>query len=190
MEIKGQITENETLNAELYAVPEGVHGSIDHPVTYVESLDTENMVNLRDLESGVYILYGYFHPFAGSDATTIFSQKALVTIVRKDAGTHLQCIYPLNNQIQFASIEVDETAEGGYVYESSSVRMNDVVTVDELPTTLPNPHKLTFSGAVAAEYDGSEAVEVVIPQGYTKAEIDAIMGSYITDIDNLVGGGA
>lgn len=36
---------------------------------------------------------------------------------------------------------------------------------DSFPTTLPNPHKLTFSGAVNAEYDGSEAVEVVIPQG-------------------------
>ena len=30
---------------------------------------------------------------------------------------------------------------------------------------LPNPHKLTFTGAVQAEYDGSEAVEVKIPQG-------------------------
>ena len=59
-----------------------------------------------------------------------------------------------------------------------------------VPDKLPNPHKLTFTGAVNAEYDGSEAVEVVIPQGYTKAEIDAIMGSYITDIDNLVGGGS
>ena len=38
-------------------------------------------------------------------------------------------------------------------------------TKDAIPTTLPNPHKLTFSGAVSAEYDGSEAVEVVIPQG-------------------------
>lgn len=38
-------------------------------------------------------------------------------------------------------------------------------TKDEIPTTLPNPHKLTFTGAVNAEYDGSEAVEVVIPQG-------------------------
>ena len=38
-------------------------------------------------------------------------------------------------------------------------------TKAEIPTTLPNPHKLTFSGAVSAEYDGSEAVKVVIPQG-------------------------
>ena len=35
----------------------------------------------------------------------------------------------------------------------------------EIPGTLPNPHKLTFSGAVSAEYDGSKAVEVMIPQG-------------------------
>lgn len=38
-------------------------------------------------------------------------------------------------------------------------------TSAEIPTTLPNPHKLTFSGAISAEYDGSEPVEVVIPQG-------------------------
>lgn len=37
--------------------------------------------------------------------------------------------------------------------------------IPTVPTTLPNPNKLTFSGAVNAEYDGSEAVDVVIPQG-------------------------
>lgn len=42
------------------------------------------------------------------------------------------------------------------------------VTAEDLPTVptaLPNPNKLTFSGAVEAEYDGSGAVEVVIPDG-------------------------
>lgn len=34
----------------------------------------------------------------------------------------------------------------------------------EIPTTLPNPQKLTFSGAVSAEYDGSGAVTVEIPE--------------------------
>ena len=34
-----------------------------------------------------------------------------------------------------------------------------------IPTTLPNPHPLTFTGAVEATYDGSKAVEVAIPQG-------------------------
>ena len=35
----------------------------------------------------------------------------------------------------------------------------------DIPSALPNPHKLTFTGAVNAEYDGSEAVEVEIPAG-------------------------
>lgn len=35
----------------------------------------------------------------------------------------------------------------------------------DIPTALPNPHKLTFTGAVTAEYDGSKEVTVDIPQG-------------------------
>lgn len=34
-----------------------------------------------------------------------------------------------------------------------------------IPTKLPNPQKLTFTGAVSAEYDGSSAVSVNIPSG-------------------------
>lgn len=34
----------------------------------------------------------------------------------------------------------------------------------EVPDVLPNPHKLTFTGAVSAEYDGSGAVTVTIPE--------------------------
>ena len=34
-----------------------------------------------------------------------------------------------------------------------------------IPTTLPNPHPLHFTGAVEASYDGSEKVTVEIPQG-------------------------
>lgn len=44
------------------------------------------------------------------------------------------------------------------------------VTVDKLaagaiPEKLPNPHKLTFSGAVTGEYDGSTEVNINIPNG-------------------------
>lgn len=44
------------------------------------------------------------------------------------------------------------------------------VTADKLaagvvPEKLPNPHKLTFSGAVTGEYDGSRAVNIDIPAG-------------------------
>ena len=38
-------------------------------------------------------------------------------------------------------------------------------TIPTVPTTLPNPNKLTFTGAVTAEYDGSAEVSVEIPSG-------------------------
>ena len=43
-----------------------------------------------------------------------------------------------------------------------------LATQEEIPDTLPNPHKLTFTGAVEAVYDGSEAVTVPIPSGTDK----------------------
>ena len=58
----------------------------------------------------------------------------------------------------------------------------------DIPTALPNPNALTFTGAVSASYDGSKPMTVEIPDTYSKSQIDAIMGSYITDIDTLVGG--
>lgn len=36
---------------------------------------------------------------------------------------------------------------------------------EEMPTKLPNPNALTFSGAVTGSYDGSEALTVEIPNG-------------------------
>ena len=40
------------------------------------------------------------------------------------------------------------------------------------PDALPNPHKLTFSGAVSAEYDGSKEVIVNIPEGGSGGNAD------------------
>lgn len=43
---------------------------------------------------------------------------------------------------------------------------NEVLqSIPQFPTSLPNPYKLTFNGAVTAEYDGSGAVTVTIPNG-------------------------
>ena len=52
------------------------------------------------------------------------------------------------------------------------------------PDALPNPHKLTFSGAVSAEYDGSEAVEVVIQQGGTDGGMKLLV-DYTTETETL-----
>lgn len=50
----------------------------------------------------------------------------------------------------------------------------------EIPTALPNPQKLTFSGAVSAEYDGSGAVTVEIPTGGETIDVDSELREYYT----------
>lgn len=48
---------------------------------------------------------------------------------------------------------------------------NDLENKPDIPTVpdaLPNPHALTFSGAITAEYDGSGAVMVTIPDAQTE----------------------
>ena len=58
-------------------------------------------------------------------------------------------------------------AAGGVTTEKIA---GGAVTADKLaegaiPEKLPNPHKLTFSGAVTGEYDGSAEVNINIPNG-------------------------
>lgn len=52
--------------------------------------------------------------------------------------------------------------DGGYIGTEAEFVAK---LAQEMPTTLPNPNKLILSGAVTAEYDGSEAVSVEIPSG-------------------------
>lgn len=58
-----------------------------------------------------------------------------------------------------------------------------------LPEKLPNPYKLTITGAVSAEYDGSETVEVKIPEiAGTPGEPGADGGYYVPTVAQEVSG--
>lgn len=62
----------------------------------------------------------------------------------------------------YTADEVGAQPAGDYALKSEIPQIPEFPTI---PTQLPNPHKLTFTGAVSAEYDGSEAVSVEIPRG-------------------------
>lgn len=95
-------------------------------VTYLESPDADgNRLNLRDLETGPYVLSGYFHPFAGSSHSLVFS-KAIVNVSRKDAGSHVMVLSALNCIVNFLEILVDDTAEGGHTYTRTNIDLPDL----------------------------------------------------------------
>lgn len=85
----------------------------------IESTDTENMVVLRDLESGTYVLYGKFKPYAGADSTMTFSSGLLVSLIKRTADTQIQIFYPVNNCVQHLTITDTE-------YTRKDVYLNDL----------------------------------------------------------------
>lgn len=110
----------------------------------IESLDQNNLVNLRDLESGTYILYGKFRPYAGASNILTFSSSLLVNVITKTAGTHVQVFYPVNNVVQFLAI-TDTT------YERTDVKLNDLGKVKTVNGVSPDTN-----GNVQIEVSGGE----------------------------------
>lgn len=63
-------------------------------------------------------------------------------------------------------IEVIEGKEAGWDAKSDfSGSYNDLTDKPTIPTALPNPNALTFTGAVTGSYDGSAQMTVNIPSG-------------------------
>lgn len=96
----------------------------------IESLDEENLVCMRDIESGYYLLHGYFKPFPNSD-TTVILDTMCVSVARQDDGSHLMAFSPLNFKIHMYEILVDDTAEGGFVFNSWTVKLWDIEPLPE-----------------------------------------------------------
>lgn len=54
----------------------------------------------------------------------------------------------------------------------------------DIPSALPNPNTLTFTGAVTGSYDGSSAMTVNIPSGVTDAHINSLIDTKLGVIEN------
>ena len=85
----------------------------------IESTDTENMLVLRELESGSYVLFGRFKPYTGADSTMTFSSGLLVNVIKRTADTQIQIFYPVNNCVQHLTITDTE-------YTRKDVYLNDL----------------------------------------------------------------
>lgn len=90
------------------------------PVAYVESMDPENLLNLRDLESNTYVLKGRFRPYAGADSTMNFSSSLMVNIIKQNSKSSVQVFYPVNNCVQYLEITDSE-------YTRTNVYLNDLL---------------------------------------------------------------
>lgn len=100
---------------------------------------------------------------------------------------------PNSATVNDANELIMQRADGDVVSELFKVRLPQGGGSADIPDTLPNPHPLTFTGAVEATYDGSTPVEVEIPMGgggfglgvADNYDIELITAVYNIDKENM-----
>lgn len=179
-------------------------GSGSGPIPYIESLDESNLANLRALDTGTYVLYGYFYPYPGA-ADTLTCDNTLVSVKKLSAGSHVLVFNPLNCKVNFVEILVDDTADSGFTYSVQLIDMRDLNTLiamagslDELTTT----EKGSIVGAIneVAQIDavrygeqtlsGAQKAQARTNIGaVTQADIDAavsnVMPEFVDSVDQM-----
>lgn len=93
------------------------------PIKYLESLDRNNCLNLYDLESGMYVLYGYFLVYPNATKRYTFSKMLFVAVSHGSISTCVQVLYPAYNTIQYLNIWKDENSETGYDFERKDAEL-------------------------------------------------------------------
>lgn len=88
------------------------------PITRIVSGDSSNKYPLRDLETGQYILTGYFTPYSGIDVSMV-AMDVFTIVTRTDSTSYIQMIFPFNNQIQY--IKTTDTS-----YEMNFLSLNNL----------------------------------------------------------------
>ncbi len=119
----------------------------------LESLDTENMKYMRDIESGYYLMHGYFEPYPNSD-TTVILDTMCVSVVRVDEGSHLMAFSPLNFKIRCYEILVDDTVEDGFVFNSWVINLLELNELIDRVGTLEEQAKQDTGNALKATASG------------------------------------
>lgn len=110
-----------------------------------------------------------------ADKTYVDIRDAILagTTVLVDRGELYLPLVSINTEYPFlvfgTTICVNDDT-GKMVYASlieitQNDEVKDISALVDIPTTLPNPNAITFTGAVTGTYDGSEAVTINIPEG-------------------------
>lgn len=132
-----------------YALPDGVYNLLS---LYVANKDG---MNLR--LQGVTSVKNHSFACAGKNTTVIFGSDG--SVVGYDYG-----VWRWDEKENVSNKVTSLSATSKDSQYPSAKAVYDALTT-AIPTTLPNPNKLTFSGVVTGEYDGSSAVAIEIPKG-------------------------
>ena len=131
------------------------NGTLSAAKSYIETYN--------DILAGISVLVGYdgsVFPLIGIVGSLLFGA---LQCANDDRGA----------MIATPVIEITENNE-----------VNDLSAQVDIPTTLPNPNAITFTGAVTGSYDGSAAMTVNIPSAVTDDHINSLIDTKLGVIEN------
>ena len=113
------------------------------------------------------------------------------TVLVDYGGTALPLITLTADALYFGTFQCDSgDASNGAIVATVMIEItqngevNDISVQIDIPTTLPNPNAITFTGAVTGSYDGSTAKTVNIPSAVTDAHINSLIDTKLGVIEN------
>jgi hypothetical protein len=93
----------------------------NQPIKRIISMNDEKPIILRNLESGAYLLHGWFKPYDGS-TETMAAQTPIIAVVATTSDTsYIQLFFPYNNMVQY--FEITDNS-----YKDSSISFNDLLS--------------------------------------------------------------
>lgn len=150
---------------------------------------------------GDYITFSWL---IGPDVVEYKGQIKFIVCAKKSDGTKSEWNTTLAEGTVLEGLEATDevVARNPDIIEQILTRLDNVTEIPQekvssaveeymaknpinIPKKLPNPHKLTFTGAVTAEYDGSGAVTVTIPEasGGSSGTVRVEKGSTDTTVE-------
>ena len=113
-------------------------------------------------------------------ATSLSFKQKIVESLPSSGEIHT--IYFIKNNSSWKDNYYDEYL---WIPDTNSFEKIGSTEIPEFPTSLPNPNAITFTGAIDAMYDGSEAVTISIPD--CSGGIDSNSVHYTEDADKTDG---
>lgn len=91
-------------DGKLYTAPGSGGSSGDSPIQLITNTDSTNKKPLRSIDSGTYVLSGYFTSYDGGTESFTFNSGMVVAILKESSKSYVQVFYPKSNVIQYLEI--------------------------------------------------------------------------------------
>lgn len=135
-------------------------GTAENKVSAHNVSDTAHN-DIRLLAQG---LTARLNALADSDDTTLDQMSEVVAYIKSNKSL-IDAITTSKVSVSDIIDNLTTNASNKPLSAAQGVALKALIDGITIPEKLPNPQKLTFAGAVTAEYDGSGAVTVTIPEG-------------------------